>query len=127
MRKSFALALTLLVLLGGAFAAYALAISIQGPTTVWVPYGQCASATWTTSPSSLDSYSWTWNGNIVSTSSSYGNTWCSPELDYVTTDNGTLAVYGTLNGSGDYASEYIRVIFEAGDDEGGCGTQIICE
>ncbi|HEX2253960.1 MAG TPA: hypothetical protein VHQ65_11890 [Thermoanaerobaculia bacterium] len=118
-------ALGLLVVLAPAAAAFT--VTIDGYSMVWVPYGQCAYPSWTASGTSpIDTYDWTVNTSQVSTSSSYGTTFCSPQRSCSTNEYFTLGLYATSSGHGDYDSLYVNVIYEAGNANGGCGFVMCC-
>lgn len=118
-------AVVLLIMAQALWAA--LIVHINGPSQIWVPYGQCVSASWSAGANmAVSTYSWTWDSQQVSTSSGYGRTFCSPELDYATAELSTLGLYATGGGYGVYVSKSVNVIYEAGNENGGCGTQIIC-
>lgn len=108
--------------------AAAFTMSIDGPGNVWVPYNRCVNATWNaSSTSSIDTYDWTWDSQQVSTASSYSEYFCSPSLEHISTEYHTIALYATSGGFADYDSKEITVIYEAGEGDTGCGTQIICD
>lgn len=106
----------------------ALTVTINGPSSIFVPFDECVSGTWTTSTSTgVSTWDWTFNTTQVSTSSSYSRTFCSPDLSYVTSEFHTLGVWVTGGGQAAFDSHSLRVIFQAGQSGGPCGVQIICD
>lgn len=127
MRQRLTILLTALALtLGLAMPASALTVTVTGPDPVWVPFGECVWATWTTT-SSYQTYDWTFDSAQVGTASSYSKRFCSPELDIATSDWHAVAVYVTSSGAAAYDDLAFNVIYQAGDENGPCGFQAWCD
>ena len=126
-----ALALGALTIVGAAAAPAeaTVSVTINGPTNVWVPYGQCQLATWTATASKpVQTYSWSWDGVFVTSNSSHSVYFCSPEQSCVSSEHhGIELVVLATDGDGGYDSASVHVLYEAGlPGSGGCGTQICC-
>lgn len=96
-------------------------VEISGETHIYVPYNDCVSETWYASPTHYDSYSWSWDGNTAGSGTSFGKTFCSPNLTFVTQDNHTLKVTATNNGVPETDTFFVTVTYLSA-----CGTQISC-
>lgn len=108
--------------------AAALSVTITGPTDIWVPFGECVNASWSASTSgTVETYDWAFDGSLVSSTSSYSRTFCSPGLDYATSSDHTLEIWVEGGGQADYDSHHVHVIYQAGDENGDCGFQIVCD
>jgi hypothetical protein len=117
-----------MMLLLVAIAAKPVAAAISGPDTIWVPYDQCVTTTWTASTSfPSPTYQWTWDSYTVGTGSSYSRQVCHPGPTSAYSEWYGLAVWVSSGTQGAYDEQTIHYIFQAGDENGPCGFQIICE
>jgi hypothetical protein len=103
-------------------------VTILGETDVFVEFGKCktvyfiASASFT--PTAID---WTENGTAVATGALYSRLFCSPEKYYVYAETVVLKVKARITSEAAVMDTHsVRVIYEAGEDEEGCGQVIVC-
>lgn len=108
-----ALALALVLVLVAPATASAASVDISGPTNLWVPYGGCVQASWSSSASFSPSFTeWSWNGSVVSTAGAYSRWFCSPNLDYATNEFATLSVYVSNGATSAYDSLHLNVVYD---------------
>lgn len=91
--------------------------------TTFIDAYSCTTTTWTSSVSggtSPYSYSWTWNGTVVSTGSSYSRQVC-PGINYSDTFN-TLGLAVTDSASHSGSTSITVEVVKEGSGGGGCGS-----
>jgi hypothetical protein len=103
-------------------ACRTLTVSIaSGPSSLFVPYGQCINATWTASANLPGtSFTWRWNGSVVGSGSSYTRQICSTNPSSTFSQNNTLSLAGTNSGQSASASRVVSVTFEGFSDPCEC-------
>ena len=129
LRTALALGALIVALTAPPPAAATVSVTINGPSSIWVPYGQCQFATWTATTSKpIQTYSWSWDSVFVSSNSGYSEVFCSPEDSCVSSEyHGIELVVLATDGDGGYDSHSVSILYEAGTPEtGGCGVQICC-
>lgn len=94
------------------------AVTINGPSSVWVPAYTCTTATWTSSVSGgtppYVSYQWKYNGIVVGSGTSYSRTYCNnfpSTYDRIYSDTVSLTVTDSAAGVGS-ASRGVNVTYE---------------
>lgn len=126
-RKVFALAGATVTLLALAAKPVA-AVAINGPDTIWVPFDQCVTSTWTvTNNIPNPTYQWTWDTLTVGTASSYSRTVCHPGPTSAYPEWYGLAIWVSNGTQGEYDNLTIHYIYQAGNENGPCGLQIYCD
>jgi hypothetical protein len=127
MRKTTSMLAALTLALGS--IAPALAVTITPDFhSVWVPWEQCVQVSVSTTQS-YTTYEWTYDGTISGSSQNFTvpEQYCNPGFDYTWYEDHTVAVYVTGGGQASYDSLPYTVYYEPGNENGGCGTQIICD
>lgn len=99
------------------------AVSITGPSSVWVPAYSCTTKTWTSSVSGgtppYVSYQWKYNGIVVGSGTSYSRTYCNnipTSYNRLYSDTVALTVTDSAGDTGS-ASKGVSVTYEGSSCE----------